>query len=109
VFGGVPIFSGVHVWTADTEGADQRAARSVRLGGRGKAAYTRPMLVVGAKDRSEIELDPGKAHRRGLVLDAMLKPAAARPARGVFRGTHAHFNRLDEARQALIARALNVR
>ncbi len=74
-----------------------------------QAAYTRPMRVVGAKDRSEIELDPGKAHRRGLVLDAMLKSAVARRARGVFRGTHAHFNRLDEARQALLARALNVR
>lgn len=67
------------------------------------------MRVVGAKDRSEIELDPGEAHRRGLVLDAMLKSAAAERVRGVFRGTHAHFNRLDEARQVLLARALNVR
>ena len=74
-----------------------------------QAAYTRRMRVVGAKDRSEIELDPSKAHKRGLVLDAMLKSVAAGRARGVFRGTHAHFNRLDEARQALLARALNVR
>ncbi len=67
------------------------------------------MRIVGAKDRSEIELDPAKAHRRGLVVDAMLKSAAAKGARGVFRGTHAHFNRIDEARQALIARELNTR
>ena len=31
VFGGVLIFSGVHVWTADTEGADQRAAWRANL------------------------------------------------------------------------------
>jgi len=74
-----------------------------------QAAYTDAMRVVGSKDRSEIELDPVKAHRRGLVLDAMLKAAVARPAHGVLRGTHEQFNRLDEARQALLARTLNVR
>ena len=38
----------------------------------------------------------------------MLKSAAAKRARGVFRGTHAYFNRLDEARQVLLARTLNI-
>ena len=32
VFGGVLIFSGVHVWTADTKGAEQRAAWRTTLG-----------------------------------------------------------------------------
>ncbi len=73
-----------------------------------EAAYTRRMRVVGAKDRSEIELDPGKARKRGLVLDAMWKSASATRPRGVFRGTHAYFNRLDEARQVLLARTLNI-
>ena len=67
------------------------------------------MRVVGANDRSDIELDPARAHRRGLVLDAMAKSLAARHVRGVFRGTHEYFNRLDEARQATAARRLNAR
>jgi hypothetical protein len=66
------------------------------------------MRVVGIKDRTEIELDPAKAHKRGLALDAMLRAAAPKGGRGVARGTHAHFNRVDAARQAIVARALNV-
>jgi len=65
------------------------------------------MRVVGTRDRSEIELDPSRAHKRGLALDTMLKRAAPKRTRGVTRGTHAHFNRLDEGRQALAARPLN--
>jgi hypothetical protein len=38
----------------------------------------------------------------------MLQAAAPKGGRGVTRGTHAHFNRVDAARQALVARALNV-
>ena len=75
----------------------------------GRAAYTASMRIVGAKDRSEIELDPVQAHKRGLAVDAMLKSTAAKRVRGVFRGTHAHFNRIDAARQVLIARELNAR
>ena len=66
------------------------------------------MRVIGTKHRTEIELDPAQAHRRGLALDAMLKAAVPKGVRGVARGTHAHFNRVDAARQALVARALNV-
>ena len=65
------------------------------------------MRLVGIKDRTEIEPDPAKAHRRGLALDAMLQAAAPKGGRGVTRGTHAHVNRVDAARQALVARALN--
>ena len=65
------------------------------------------MRIVGSQDRSEIELDPVKAYRRGLILDAMLRSAAPARVRGVTRGTHAYFNRLDAERQLQIARALN--
>jgi hypothetical protein len=36
------------------------------------------MRIVGTTDRSGIELDPVKAYRRGLILDAMLAAAARR-------------------------------
>lgn len=63
--------------------------------------------VVGTQDRSEIVLDPAEACRRGRILDRMLSAAAPARPRGVTRGSHEHFNRLDEERQALIARKLN--
>ncbi len=66
------------------------------------------MRIVGASDRSEIELDPVKAYRRGLMLDAMLGTAAPRMKRGVTRGTHAYFNQLDAERQIHAARGLDV-
>ena len=65
------------------------------------------MRVVGQQDRSEIELDPGKAYRRGRAMDAMLRNAAPPIVRGVVRGTHEYFNRLDAKRQMQAARALN--
>ena len=43
VFGGVLIFSGVHVWTADTNGADQRAAWRANLDA---LAARKPTVVV---------------------------------------------------------------
>ncbi len=65
------------------------------------------MRVIGTQQRNEIELDPKLALERGRVLDSML--SAARPAvkRGVMRGTHAEFNRLDEARMLEVARRIN--
>jgi len=71
------------------------------------AAYTCAMRIVGKQDRSEIELDPGKAYRRGRALDAMLRSAAPPIVHGVMRGTHEYFNRLDAKRQTQAARALN--
>ena len=65
------------------------------------------MRIVGDQDRSEIELDPVKAYRRGRALDAMLRDAALPVVHGVTRGTHEYFNRLDAERQTQIARALN--
>lgn len=65
------------------------------------------MRIVGNRDRTEIELDPVKANRRGRSLDRMLRAAAPPVPRGVLRGSHEYFNRLDEERQVLIARKLN--
>ena len=67
------------------------------------------MRIVGEQDRSEIELDPVKAYRRGRALDAMLRSAAPPIAHGVMRGAHEHFNRLDAERQTQAARALNAK
>jgi hypothetical protein len=65
------------------------------------------MRIVGTKNRSEFELDPALALKRGRVLDELLRAAAAPVKRGVTRGTHAYFNRLDAQRQARVARKLN--
>jgi len=65
------------------------------------------MRIVGEQNRSEVELDPVKAYRRGRALDSMLRSAAPQVARGVMRGTHDYFNRLDAERQTQTARALN--
>jgi len=65
------------------------------------------MRIVGNQERSEVELDPVQAYRRGRALDAMLHGAAPPVVRGVLRGTHEYFNRLDAERQTQTARALN--
>jgi hypothetical protein len=65
------------------------------------------MRVVGNQDRTEIELDPVKAHLRTRILDGLLRRALPPYPRGVWRGTHEYFNRLDALRQAEIARRLN--
>jgi hypothetical protein len=66
------------------------------------------MRVVGPnRGRSEIELDPVQAYRRGRVLDAMLRAALPAVERGVFRGTFAYFAREDEARMREAARKIN--
>ena len=63
--------------------------------------------IVGTQNRSEIELDPVKAYRRARAMDALLRGTAAPVARGVTRGTHEYFNRIDDERQRQIACALN--
>ena len=65
------------------------------------------MRIAGTQDRSEIELDPVKAYRRARAMDALLRNTTAPIVRGVSRGTHAYFNRIDADRQRDIARALN--
>ncbi len=66
------------------------------------------MHVIGPyKHRSEIELDPVQAYRRGRALDGMLRSAAVAPARGVHRGTFKSFERMDEERMIEAARRVN--
>ena len=65
------------------------------------------MRIVGSRDRGDIEMDPAQAHRRGRVIDGMLRTALPPRARGVLRARHAERNRLDDERQLLIARRLN--
>jgi hypothetical protein len=66
------------------------------------------MRIVGRQNRSEIELDPVEALRRGSILDAMLRAAIPPVARGVTRGSLEYFNRVDAERQIETARKLNV-
>ena len=65
------------------------------------------MRIIGNQNRSEIELDPAEALRRGRILDAMLRAASPPIARGVTRGTQEYFNRVDAERQIEAARRLN--
>ena len=65
------------------------------------------MRIIGTQNRSEIELDPVKAYRRARAMDAWLRGTAPPVARGVTRGTHEYFNRIDDERQRQTARALN--
>jgi hypothetical protein len=63
--------------------------------------------VVGKLDRTEFVLDPVEAWHRGRALDQMLAHALLPHPRGVFRGTHAEFERRDALRSVEIARRLN--
>jgi len=63
--------------------------------------------TVGRQNRSEFVLDPVEAWHRGRHLDRMLARAQTARPRGVTRGTHAAFERLDEARRIEVARRLN--
>ena len=63
--------------------------------------------IVGRQNRSEFILDPVEAWHRGRRLDRMLAQAQAARPRGVSRGTHAAFERLDEERRIETARRLN--
>jgi hypothetical protein len=74
--------------------------------GRATGAFT--MRVIGPyPDRSEIELNPAEAYRRGRRLDAMLPSALPKLKRGVYRGTFEFFARLDAARMLEAARKVN--
>jgi len=66
VFGGVLIFSGVHVWTADTAGADQRAAWRANLD---VIAARKPAIVVAGHMTSTAVADAsGIDHTRAWLL-----------------------------------------
>ena len=64
--------------------------------------------VVGSRDRNEFVLDPTEAWMRGRELDRMLPAAVERASPGgVSRGSHRHFNDVDDRRQLEQARLLN--
>lgn len=64
------------------------------------------MRTVGKLDRTEIELDPLAAWRRGRVLDAMLRTAMPAPPQGVQRGSFDKFDRQDDQRRLEAARRI---
>lgn len=66
VFGGVMIFSGVHVWTADTQTKEQRAAWIATLD---KIAARKPAVVVPGHLAPEATTDlSGVAHTKAYLL-----------------------------------------
>ncbi len=73
----------------------------------GPTRYTYVMRIIGNQNRNEIELDPAIAYRRGRRLDLMLRAANPMRPSGVTRGSHAHFQQLDEARMIELAQRIN--
>ena len=65
------------------------------------------MRTIGHNDRSDVELDPCEAWRRGARLDAMLRAAMLPWPRGVWRGTHEAMARQDLTRTLAAARRIN--
>ena len=62
------------------------------------------MRIVGKLNRTEFELDPVEALRRGAEIDRKMKLMLPPHPRGVWRGTHEFFNRMDDERALLMAR-----
>lgn len=62
------------------------------------------MRIVGKLNRSEFELDPVEALRRGAEIDRKMKLMLPPHPRGVWRGTHAFFNKMDDERAVAMAR-----
>ena len=62
------------------------------------------MRVVGKLNRSEFELDPAEALRRGAEIDRKMKLMLPPHPRGVWRGTHEFFNRMDDERATAMAK-----
>jgi hypothetical protein len=66
------------------------------------------MRIVGDKNRDEFVLDPIEAMRRGATLDQQMKILLPPHSRGVWRGTHQFFNRMDDERAAAMAERVNL-
>jgi hypothetical protein len=64
------------------------------------------MRIVGKQNRDEFELDPVVALKRGAKIDAQMALMRARHPRGVWRGTHAFFNALDDRRASEMAQTV---
>jgi len=63
--------------------------------------------IVGSKNRDELVLDPIEAIRRGLRLDQQMKILLIPHPRGVWRGTHEFFNRMDDERATAMAKRVD--
>ena len=62
------------------------------------------MRIVGKLNRNEYEVDPVEALRRGAEVDRKLKLMLPPYPRGVWRGPHEFFNRMDDERSLAMAR-----
>jgi hypothetical protein len=62
------------------------------------------MRIVGNQNRDEFELDPVVALKRGAKIDEQMALIRVPHPRGVWRGTHAFFNAMDDKRAAEMAR-----
>jgi glyoxylase-like metal-dependent hydrolase (beta-lactamase superfamily II) len=76
VFGGVMIFNGVHVWTADTNSAELRAAWIANLE---KLAARKPSIVVAGHMLPEAKTDLSGVEHTIAYLKAFEEELVPRP------------------------------
>jgi glyoxylase-like metal-dependent hydrolase (beta-lactamase superfamily II) len=89
VFGGVMVFSGVHVWTADTPTKEQRAAWLANLD---KIAARKPVIVVPGHMTAESPADlSGVEHTRAYLTAFEEELATARDAAALKTAMEARF------------------
>lgn len=92
VFGGVMIFSGVHVWTADTQAKEQRAAWVATLD---KISARKPSVVVAGHMVAEAATDiSGIEHTKAYLLAFEEEVAKAADAAALKAAMEARFPNL---------------
>jgi len=92
VFGGVMIFSGVHVWTADTPTAEIRAAWIANLD---KIVARKPAVVVAGHTTAEAATDlSGITHTRAYLVAFEEELAKAKDSAGLKAAMGARFPNL---------------
>ena len=92
VFGGVMIFSGVHVWTADTPTAEMRAAWIANLD---KIAARKPAVVVAGHTTPDAATDLlGIAHTKAYLVAFEEELAKAKDGAGLKAAMEARFPNL---------------
>jgi glyoxylase-like metal-dependent hydrolase (beta-lactamase superfamily II) len=92
VFGGVMIFSGVHVWTADTQTAELRAAWIANLD---KIAARKPAVVVAGHTTPDAATDlSGIAHTKAYLVAFEEELAKAKDGAGLTAAMEARFPNL---------------
>jgi glyoxylase-like metal-dependent hydrolase (beta-lactamase superfamily II) len=92
VFGGVMIFSGVHVWTADTQTKEQRTAWVANLD---KIAARKPTVVVAGHATADATTDvSGVQHTKAYLLAFEEEIAKAKDAASLKAAMEARFPNL---------------